>query len=99
MDISMKETKQSEITQFIIDYIAQQLAIESSEVKPNDDFVESGLLDSFAILSLIMTLECQYPIKFLPQELANQELRVIATMAQAISKKLSLASDEKLDKE
>ena len=39
------------------------------------NFVESGLLDSFAILSMIMDLESRFSVKFQPRELADPGLR------------------------
>jgi acyl carrier protein len=53
------------------------------------NFVQSGLLDSFAILSLIMQLEQQFAIKFTVDELANTELQTVTGMAQAIADKLA----------
>ena len=48
-----------------------------------------GLLDSFAILSLIMTLESEFKIKFKPIELANLELQQVKGLAQAVCDKLA----------
>lgn len=61
----------------------QQAALNSAT-----NFVQSGLLDSFAILSLIMQLEQQFAIKFTIDELADTELQTVSGLAQAIANKL-----------
>lgn len=53
------------------------------------NFVQSGLLDSFAILSLIMQLEQQFAIKFSIEDLANTEMQTVSGLAQAIAEKLA----------
>lgn len=78
----------SEIEAAVIEGI-QDSAGQQGTLTSTSNFVQSGLLDSFAILSLIMQLEQQFAIKFTIDELANTELQTVSGMAQAIADKLA----------
>lgn len=78
----------SEIEAAVIEGV-QDSAGQQGTLTSTSNFVQSGLLDSFAILSLIMQLEQQFAIKFTIDELANTELQTVSGMAQAIADKLA----------
>jgi acyl carrier protein len=59
-----------------------------SEISPEDNFIKSGWLDSFAVLGLIMQIEQNYGFKFEMQELANPELQTIKNMANVVFAKV-----------
>ena len=80
----------TDIKDFIVEYIEDNASTEGALINDETNFVETGLLDSFAILGLIMTLESQYSIKFEPRELADPALRIVGTLAQIIASKMSL---------
>lgn len=85
----MTEIKQADIQDFIIDYIRCHAPENSEELDGNCNFVESGLLDSFAILSMIMTIEGRFSVKFKPQELADSRLRTVGVLAATTFAKLT----------
>lgn len=60
-----------------------------AELAPETNFVKSGMLDSFAILSMIMQIERQFAIKFELAELANTDLQTVDGLSKAIAAKLS----------
>lgn len=76
----------SHVVEVIVEYIQQH---NNDSVNETSNFVTQGLLDSFAILSLIMTLESEFKIKFKPIELANLELQQVKGLAQAVCDKLA----------
>ncbi|QBF84008.1 acyl carrier protein [Shewanella maritima] len=78
---------QQDITNTIIDYIKQHA--DEVSVTEHSNFVTEGLLDSFAILSLIMTLESEFSIKFTPIELADSSLQVVGGLAAAALAKMT----------
>jgi len=78
----------SEIEAAVIEGV-QDSAGQQGTLTSTSNFVQSGLLDSFAILSLIMQLEQQFAIKFTIDELTNTELQTVSGMAQAIADKLA----------
>ena len=82
------EQLQLTVTEFIVAYIKGHVD-SSVPVTGKSNFIKSGLLDSFATLSLIMSLESEFGVKFIPQELADPNLQVIENMANAIVAKVS----------
>lgn len=79
--------KTSEIENKVIALIAQNAA-EAFEMNAQTNFVKEEILDSFAILSLIMQLETEFAIKFSVDEIANEALQTVAGMSAAIAAKL-----------
>ena len=78
----------SEIEAAVIEGVQDSAGQQGTQTSTSN-FVQSGLLDSFAILSLIMQLEQQFAIKFTIDELTNTELQTVSGMAQAIADKLA----------
>lgn len=83
----MSKRRTFEIEEFILSYLVVQ-AGESVELDSSTNFVDSGMLDSFAILNMIMALESEYAIKFQPQELADPSIRVVSALASLVVSKL-----------
>ncbi len=81
----MTEPHLNEIQAFILDTIRQQGG--GDELDANSNFVEDGMLDSFAILSLIMSLESEFSVKFQPHELADPAMRIVGVLAQSVLEK------------
>ncbi|WP_076410839.1 phosphopantetheine-binding protein [Shewanella sp. UCD-KL12] len=84
----MNNEQYSQVLETILSYIKQNISAEVS-VDEASNFVTEGLLDSFAILSLIMTLESEFLIKFKPVELANPDLQLVKGLAQSVCDKLA----------
>ena len=81
----MNNEHYSKVVESILDYISQHA---DEPVGESSNFVSEGLLDSFAILSLIMTLESEFKIKFKPIELANPALQQVKGLAISVCDKL-----------
>jgi len=84
----MTDHLESEIQKFIMNYIHDHAARQDIVLDRATNFVESQLLDSFAILNLIMTLESQYSVRLEPQELADPGLQTIHALAHIIHEKI-----------
>lgn len=78
-----------DIQNFILEYIRDNCENSPADLGADTNYVERRLLDSFAILNLIMTLESEYEIKFNPQELASPDLRIVSRLAQTVHNKRS----------
>ena len=78
---------QTEIESKVMALIAQNAAMEL-ELTSESNFVSTQILDSFAILSLIMQLESEFQIKFSVEEIADESLQTVAGLSAAIAKKL-----------
>jgi acyl carrier protein len=80
----MSDAKLTEVQAYILDYIREQGGGGRAGLDASSNFVDSGLLDSFAILSLIMSLESEFAVKFQPHELADPAMRTVGVLAQAV---------------
>ncbi|WP_182440149.1 acyl carrier protein [Colwellia sp. RSH04] len=77
-----------QVEQFIIEYIEDNTTEDNISVNGSSNFVNEQLLDSFATLSMIMTLESEYSIKLSPMELADEQMRVVRTLAEKVASKV-----------
>jgi len=77
------------VQKFILDYIRKNAENCPADLEEGTNYVEHKLLDSFAILNLIMTLESEFDIKFSPQELAATDLQIVSKLAQTVHEKRS----------
>jgi len=83
----MVDAQLADIQNFILDHLRGQAGgVVAVDLETN--FIDSGLLDSFAILSMIMMLESRFAIKFQAEELANPALRRVCVLAQTVRTKL-----------
>lgn len=83
----MTDPRIEDVLGFLTDHIRDQVG-EGTPIDANTNFVDSGLLDSFATLSMIMDLESRFSVKFRPQELADPALRTLGTLAEAVLGKI-----------
>ena len=70
----------------------KEMSTFEGQIKPEDNFIKTGWLDSFAVLGLIMQIEQHYGFKFEMEELANPDLQIIQNLAQVISSKIRKTS-------
>ena len=75
---------QEEIKQFIVGYLPQEHAVEDIDAL---NFVDSGPLDSFGILSMVMDVESRFSVKLTPAELLNEESKTVGGLVQLIAGK------------
>jgi len=81
-------TIKNNIIKFIINYIIDNSSLDDISVNEHSNFISEHLLDSFATLSMIMTLEIEYAFKFTPEELGNEKMRVVGELAEIIISKM-----------
>lgn len=76
------------------DFIVQLLK-EKGPVPEQDigalDFLESGLIDSFALIKFIFRIEDAYGIAFSPEEMACRDIHTVDGMARLIAAKRAMA--------
>ena len=82
-------TLTNKVQQFIIEYIEDNTALDNVTVNEASNFVNEQLLDSFATLSMIMTLESEFSIKLSPAELTDEKMRVVGFLAESVARKIS----------
>ena len=71
----------------IRDYITSTLTSDGREVSDTDLLVEDGIIDSFAIMSLLGFLEEQFSIQIGGDELMPENFQSIAAMTAMVERK------------
>ena len=61
---------------------------EPGEIEPDLDLFESGLLDSFAVIQLIVELESAFAISMGIETLTREEMATPARIAEQVAKRL-----------
>ena len=76
--------------QAIIKYIEKELASEEMEdgLEATDDLLDSGILDSMAMIKLIAFVEETYNIKFEPEEMIIENFMNVNCVSNFITSKL-----------
>lgn len=68
-------------------YITTELATEGKEVSDTDLLVEDGIIDSFAIMSLLGFLEEQFSIQIGGDELLPENFQSVAALTAMVERK------------
>lgn len=68
-----------EITQKVIEIVAQQLEIEADKIKPESSFTEDLKADSLAVVELVLALEEAFGV-----EIPDEDTENIKTVKDAI---------------
>jgi acyl carrier protein len=70
-------------------FVSGYLQVNDEERGFNEiNFIDSGLIDSFGVLSMLMDLESYYSIKFNPIDLLNEEAKTVGGLVQLIINKV-----------
>ena len=84
MDFKKREKiSLDQISEFVSDYIVQmtETKVDISQV---ENFYENGLLDSFSLMNLIITVEKKYDVKFRIDEIADESFRIVSGISRVI---------------
>jgi len=79
------ENKKQNIKINIVNFIKE--LSQGKAVPENIDLVESGLLDSFSFVELIIFLEKQFNIKVNPYEVRVEDLRSVGSLVSFVMRK------------
>ena len=71
------------LTEEIRTMMAEKLMVEVGS--PEDDLLETGLIDSLSLVQLLVNLEEQYEIKIPLNELQLEDVRSIASLAHLVA--------------
>ena len=78
---------QNEIRTHILNHISDQSGLSIKEIDDARNFVTEGLLDSFATITLIISLESAFGIIFDPVELADESVQTVGGLASLVIRK------------
>ena len=73
--------RQKEVKQFILGYLPEES--RTGEVNTLN-FVDSGLLDSFGILTMVMDIESRFSVKLSPEILLKAEAKTVQGLASLV---------------
>ncbi|MEX1261858.1 MAG: phosphopantetheine-binding protein [Balneolaceae bacterium] len=68
----------------VLNIVCESLTVENIEIE--QDLIESGLLDSLALVGLMMALEDGFEITISPEELDIEDYRSIKNMSKMVAR-------------
>ncbi|MEX2456595.1 MAG: phosphopantetheine-binding protein [Balneolaceae bacterium] len=68
----------------VLNIVRESLTVENIEIE--QDLIESGLLDSLALVGLMMALEDGFEITISPEELDIEDYRSIKNMSKMVAR-------------
>lgn len=77
----------TDIKEFIIDYLQREYTIEVEDIM-SLNFVETGYVDSFGLLTFILSLEQEFGIEFTDDELQDPGFKVVGTLIETVARKV-----------
>lgn len=77
-----------EIREFILEYIQSEYSLPEDIDYDEFDFVESGYIDSIAMISFVAELEDRFDISFDDYDLESAEFRTVGSLAEMIEEKM-----------
>ena len=76
------------VRQGILAFIRNEIAYPGAEVSEETDLFDSGVLDSLALLRLIMHLESAYSITFSPDDLSSSAFARVPSLSSLIVQRI-----------
>lgn len=71
----------------LIDFIQNELAIgRASAIKPDDDLLSAGIVDSLGILRLVVFVEEQFGIKIADEDVVIENFQSVAALTRYLEK-------------
>lgn len=75
------------VKHFIEDWFLENGSLKKEDIKSNDNYIESGYIDSFGFLDLIQTCEDRFNIHFSDDDFENDKIFTIDGLAEIIEAK------------
>ncbi len=76
---------ESDIAESILSFIRGEIANPGAEVTAETELFESGLLDSFQLLRLVMHVEAAHGISFKPEELTPDNFGQVSSLSALVA--------------
>ena len=84
-----KELKR--ILSYVLNYLSARGATIPTKGIEDFNYVDSGVIDSFEILSFIMEIQNEFEIKLTPEDLQEERIKTIGGIAGMIIEKLRVS--------
>ncbi len=75
---------QNEVQRGILTFIQSEVAYPGTEVTEATDLFDDGVLDSLAILRLVLHLEATYAITFAPEDLSSSAFARVPSLSSLV---------------
>ncbi len=72
----------STLKRFILDELAPE--VDSADLQDDDSLLDSGILDSFGIMSLLAFIEQEYGVEVPAEDIEPENFETIAAIAQTV---------------
>lgn len=77
------------VKDFIVEYIQREYTLPADVDIMNLNYVESGYIDSMALIQFIAMIEDEFGITFSDEELATEDVKVVGKMVALVSSKMN----------
>lgn len=75
--------------EFILNFLEERGIDTSENDFENVNFIESGYVDSFSIMSLMMEIEGQFQYKISPEQISNSKYQSVNGLVNLLKKEVS----------
>ena len=80
----MTDNVKIQVCDFVRQHIQENGSVSGLDLSADTNFVDSRILDSFAILTMILDIESEFSIKFDQAALASDEIKTIGGLADIV---------------
>ncbi|MFA6729959.1 MAG: acyl carrier protein [Candidatus Izemoplasmatales bacterium] len=77
------------VKEFILDYLQREYTIPDDIDILSLNYIESGYIDSLAMIQFIATLEDEFNITFTDDDLVNPDIKVVGKLIKLVESKLN----------
>jgi len=75
------------IEDFIVHHIAEKRGISADDIQRDADLFDSGYVDSLGVFNMMMSLEDEFGIRFIEDDLINPGISTVCGLAAIIAGK------------
>lgn len=75
-----------EISSFILNYISEMSDLPA-DISKLENFIDNGLLDSFEIINLVVTIERRFGVKLSANEVSSEDFKTVSGLTNTVLKK------------
>lgn len=80
----------NKIEKFITEYIQREYTIPEEVDIFSLNYIESGYIDSMGLLQFIATIEDEFEIEFLDEELESDDIKIVGNLISMIERKINI---------
>ena len=90
--LSSRQMIEKDVAEGILEYLRSEIAYPGTEVSEQTELFESGVLDSLALLRLVMHLETTHGISFAPEDLKPEIFGRVPALSALVLRRIEASS-------